>query len=130
MPPTSINFRVLIHRIHRGEEATQPAVIYGYNGKPVSFADVVFPGDLADCQTCHLPGTYLLPLANGVQPTVIQQAGSLVSSTPPIRSVCTSCHDTEAVASHAELQTTTSGVETCEVCHGQGKDYDVASVHH
>jgi OmcA/MtrC family decaheme c-type cytochrome len=130
MPPASINFRVLIHQIHRGEEAANPAQIYGFGGNAISFGDVVFPGDLAACQTCHLPGTYGLPLAEGIQPTTISQGNKPISTTPPIRAVCTACHDTSAVAGHAELQTTGSGVETCEVCHGPGRDFDVTKVHH
>ena len=47
----------------------------------------------------------------------------------PIRSVCTACHDSTAVGGHIELQTTASGVETCDVCHGQGAEFDVTRVH-
>jgi OmcA/MtrC family decaheme c-type cytochrome len=129
MPPTSINFRVLIHRIHKGAEAAQPAVVYGFGGTPHDFSSVEFPGNLANCENCHLPGSYDLPLPSGVQPTVVSQAGSEVSSTLPIRSVCTACHDNEAAAGHVELMTTSDGTETCEVCHGSGKDFDVVSVH-
>ncbi len=130
MPPASINFRVLIHKIHRGVEANNPAIIYGGGATPDNFGDVVFPGDLAACQTCHLAGTYDLPLPSGVQPTTITQAGKIVSTTLPIRSVCTACHDSVPVAGHVELMTTASGVETCEVCHGVGSEFDVTSVHH
>jgi OmcA/MtrC family decaheme c-type cytochrome len=129
MPPTSINFRVLIHRIHRGAEANNPAMIYGFGGSLNNFGDIEFPGNLAACQTCHLPNTYGLPLANGVQPTTITQAGKVVSTTLPTRSVCTACHDSLPVSGHAELMTTSSGVETCQVCHGQGADFDVFKVH-
>ena len=130
MPPASINFRVLIHRIHRGEEASNPAEIYGFGNKLNDFSDVVFPGDLADCETCHLPGTYRLPLPDGVQPTTILQADVPISTTPAIQSVCTACHDSNAVAGHAGLMTTAEGQETCEVCHGAGRDFDVVKVHH
>lgn len=130
MPPTSIHFKVLIHRIHRGEERAQkPYVVYGFNGSTHDFTDLRFPGNLADCETCHLPGTYDLPLPGGVQNTVVSQADELVSSTPPIRSACTACHDSGAVAGHAELQTMSTGLETCEVCHGLGREFDVAAVH-
>ena len=47
----------------------------------------------------------------------------------PIRSVCTACHDSQPVAGHVELQTTASGVETCQVCHGLGAEFDVTRVH-
>lgn len=129
MPPTSINFRVLIHRIHRGEEAAQPLVVYGFGSQPIDFSAVIFPGDLAACQTCHLPGTYGVPLPRGIQPTTVTQAGNVISSTLPIRAVCTSCHDSTPVAGHVELQTTVSGIETCEVCHGAGSEFDVTAVH-
>jgi OmcA/MtrC family decaheme c-type cytochrome len=129
MPPTSINLRVLIHRIHRGEEADQPLQVYGFGGRLFDFSSVVFPGNLAACQTCHLPGTYGLPLPRGVQPTTVTQAGEVVSTTLPIRSVCTACHDSTLVAGHAELQTTAAGLETCQVCHGPGREFDVTSVH-
>ena len=128
-PPTSINFRVLIHRLHRGAEATQPLQVYGFGNRLVDFSQVEFPGNLADCQTCHLPGTYGLPLPDGVQPTTVTQNGQVVSSTLPTRSVCTACHDNTAVAGHAELQTTESGTETCQVCHGAGREFDVLEVH-
>jgi OmcA/MtrC family decaheme c-type cytochrome len=129
MPPASINFRVLIHRIHRGAEANNPAIIYGGGATPTNFGDIVFPGDLAACQTCHVAGTYSLPLAKGVQPTTITQAGKVVSITLPIRSVCTACHDSTAAGGHIELMTTTSGIETCEVCHGAGREFDITKVH-
>jgi OmcA/MtrC family decaheme c-type cytochrome len=130
MPPTTINFPVLIHSVHNGANATQLFQIYGHGGTPVSFTDIVFPGDLSACQTCHLPGTYGLPLVKGKQPTTVTQAGKVVSTTLPDRSICTSCHDSQDALGHIELQTTSSGLETCAVCHGANSDFDVNTVHH
>jgi hypothetical protein len=48
---------------------------------------------------------------------------------PPITAACTACHDGIAAGGHAELQTTSAGVETCEVCHGPGSEFEVAAVH-
>jgi OmcA/MtrC family decaheme c-type cytochrome len=127
--PTSINFRVLIHRLHRGAEAAQPLQVYGFGNSLHDYGHVEFPGNLADCQTCHVEGTYGLPLPDGVQATVVTQDGQVVSNTLPARSVCTSCHDAEAVSGHAQLQTTQEGIETCLVCHGQGREFDVLQVH-
>jgi len=130
MPPTSINFRVLIHRLHRGEDLSQqPYIVYGFNSSVHDFSHLTFPGNLANCENCHLSSTYGLPLPPGVQPTIVTQDGSEVSSVLPARSVCTACHDTTAVGGHAELQTTTSGIETCAVCHGSGSEFDVFTVH-
>ena len=53
----------------------------------------------------------------------------MISTTLPIRSVCTACHDSQPVAGHVELMTTASGLEICEVCHGTGTKFDVTGVH-
>ena len=130
MPPASINFRTMVHGIHKGAAASKPLVIYGFGNNPVSFGNVVFPGDLAACQTCHLPDSTALPLPAGMQPTTVSQSGQTVSSTLPIRAVCTSCHDTDAVSGHAQLQTTPGGLETCPVCHGAGAAFGTKPVHY
>ncbi len=129
MPPATVNFRVMVHRIHRGEELVSPYIVYGFGGNPIDFSTIFFPGNLADCETCHLPGAYDLPLPGGVLPTTVTQAGRVISTTLPIRSVCTACHDSAAVTGHVELMTTPNGLETCEVCHGVGKEFDVIKVH-
>jgi OmcA/MtrC family decaheme c-type cytochrome len=131
LPPTSIHFKALIHRIHRGEERAQkPYIVYGFQGSTHDFTELRFPGNLADCETCHLPSTYTLPLPEGVQPTTVRQENRTVNTTLPIRSACTACHDSVAVAGHAELETTSRRIEACEVCHGPGSEFDVATVHH
>lgn len=128
MPPTSINFRVLIHRIHRGEEANQPVEVYGFGNNLFDFSEVRFPGDLDYCQTCHLEGTYNVP-TSALQPTIITQAGEVISQVGAAQSVCTSCHDSEPALGHAQLQTTSDGIETCAVCHGPSREFNVVGVH-
>ena len=129
MPPTSISFGPMIHKIHRGEEAEQPLAVYGFGNTEHNYGHVVFPSTLNRCETCHVAGSYSLPLASGVQPTTITQAGAVVSTTPPIRSLCNACHDSVAAGGHAELQTTASGIETCQVCHGANREADVLKAH-
>ncbi len=131
LPPQTIHYKVLIHRIHTGAELqeSQPYIIYGFNNSVHDFSDVVFPGNRADCATCHVTDSYLLPLPRTVQPTIVTQGGETVSSTLPIVSACTACHDTQAARGHAALETTTEGLETCQVCHGSGREFDVAIVH-
>lgn len=131
LPPQTIHYKVLIHRIHTGAELqeSQPFIIYGFNNSVHDFSDVVFPGNRAACATCHVTDSYLLPLPSGVQPTIVTQDGEIVSSTLPIVSACTACHDTQEARGHAALETTIDGLETCQVCHGSGREFDVAIVH-
>jgi OmcA/MtrC family decaheme c-type cytochrome len=131
LPPTSIHFKVMIHRIHTGEELqdSQPYIIYGFNNSVHDFSDIVFPGNRAACETCHVAGSYMLPLPSGVQPTIVTLDDEVVSSTLPIVAACTACHDHQASKGHAGLQTTADGLETCQVCHGPGRDFDVAEIH-
>jgi hypothetical protein len=49
-------------------------------------------------------------------------------ATLPITSACTSCHDTPVTAAHVQLNTL-GGVETCTICHGDGRDFAVDKVH-
>jgi OmcA/MtrC family decaheme c-type cytochrome len=128
MPPTSINFRVLIHRVHLGDEANQPLQVYGGSGSLTDFSELRFPGVLSACTTCHLEGTYNVP-TSALQPTVVTQGGTLISQTGPAQSVCTTCHDNQPAIGHAQLQTTSDGIETCTVCHGPGREFDVVNVH-
>jgi OmcA/MtrC family decaheme c-type cytochrome len=135
----AIDLKHLVHKIHRGEELEQqPYLVYGFGTAPknytaIDFGDVRFPGDLRNCETCHLPGTQTLPLPAGVLPTVesVVNAGAeqVVGTIPPVRDACTSCHDSAAVAAHAETNTTASGAEACAVCHADGTAAAVSAVH-
>jgi OmcA/MtrC family decaheme c-type cytochrome len=129
MPPDTIDLKYMVHRIHLGEEQGEPYVLAGHGGRLVDFSEVRYPGDLRNCVACHIDDSYTLPLASGVLPTSVSQEGELLWTKPPVTSVCSSCHDSEATAAHAELQTTESGVESCAICHGEGKESDVATVH-
>jgi len=129
MPPTSINFPLLIHRIHRGEEANNPLQVYGFGNQLHDYGKIVFPGNLEACQTCHLPDSYGLPLAEGIQSTVVTQEDTIVETILPVRAVCTSCHDDPETGAHADLQTSESGIESCSVCHGAGREFDVNKSH-
>ena len=138
----TIDFKVLLHKIHRGEHLMQqPYIVYGFGAAPLNytrfdFGEVLYPGDLRDCARCHAEDTYLLPpfpgSALGTLMTRLDPSdGSQVSEgrVPPISSACTSCHDGDAAWAHAESQTTSEGVESCEVCHGEGRPYAVSLLH-
>jgi OmcA/MtrC family decaheme c-type cytochrome len=129
----------MIHKIHRGEDLQrQPYIVYGFGAAPKNygandFGEVRFPGDLRDCETCHATGTQLLPLDAGllptVQSTIVGGVEQVTGHVAPITNACTSCHDSDAVAAHAETNTTASGAEACAVCHGEGAVAAVSVVH-
>jgi OmcA/MtrC family decaheme c-type cytochrome len=141
-PTSTIDFKVLIHKIHRGDDLTQqPYLVYGFgSGSPGytihDFGQVQFPGDLRDCEKCHAQGTELMPpfpgTALGTELTHLNPSnGSEVvdGRLGPITSVCTSCHDDDAARAHADSETASNGQESCPVCHSEGRDFAVSMLH-
>ena len=134
-----IAFKHLIHKLHRGDALeNRPYIVYGFGSSPKNysahdFAEVRFPGDLRNCATCHTGSTYLLPLPSGVRPTLesIVTGGveTVTGETPAIQDACLACHDGDAAAAHAEVNTTPSGAEACAVCHGEDGIEPVSGVH-
>ncbi|MCW4051533.1 MAG: OmcA/MtrC family decaheme c-type cytochrome [Candidatus Bathyarchaeota archaeon] len=122
MPPTTVDIKVMIHRIHLGEEGGEPYVIYGHGGSENDFGHVIYSADLANCAKCHVDDSYELPLSSGVLGTTVEEAGEVVSYTPPIQSACLGCHPSDESKAHTETMTA-NGVESCVVCHGAGKDF-------
>ena len=127
--PESISFQRLIHHIHRGENLTKDFTIYGFGGSVNNFNDVRFPGDLRDCQKCHLAGTYTppLPLTNlAVQTPPPPQEWYTPQQTTA--AACLGCHDTQEAAAHAFVMTAPFG-EACASCHAADDDFAVDKVH-
>lgn len=154
----TVGLKTMIHKIHMGANLTQqPYILGGFpspnpgnpDGNPIDFGEVHYPGNVARCEACHLDGTQTLPLAQGVLPTLYNEytctedpatdaddycTGSAWTVTatvfvPPATAACASCHDDDATAAHAELNTTASGAEACATCHGAGSPWDVELVH-
>jgi OmcA/MtrC family decaheme c-type cytochrome len=149
----SVDFKVFVHKIHRGDKLTQqPYVLGAYPapttqspaGTPTDFGTTAFPGAINVCPTCHAGATYLLPLAAGVQPSLSEvltcndpnpvataycnnRAVSQSIYTPPTSAVCTACHDAPYTVAHAVQMS--QGGESCATCHGTGKPWDVQLVH-
>jgi OmcA/MtrC family decaheme c-type cytochrome len=125
--PVSLELDSMIHGIHASEMRAEPFV-FGSGTSAVSFAKVVYPGNLAKCEDCHAAGTYVLPLKT-TQPLTIKQKGAVVSVTQPVAALCSTCHDSAAAKGHFTLNTANGTTETCVVCHGEGKDISVSSAH-
>ena len=152
-PPTdgkneqSIDFKVMIHGIHAAGFRQNPLQIVGYGGSLHVFdTDAVqFPGELNDCNACHVNNSFQLPLASNVLATTVNAgadwadpADDTVES--PQAAVCSSCHDDVTAKAHmqangASFATTQAMVssgavlEQCAVCHGAGRTYAVDKVH-
>ena len=124
-PPESIDMALMIHRIHSGPSQTRDFTIYGYGGSKNNFNNVGYPGVLNDCEQCHLPGTYVLPIGATAK---VNDTRGFINPVYPTSGACLGCHATVDAASHALVNTTVLG-ESCFVCHGPNGDYSVAKVH-
>ena len=117
----SVNFAWQIHSIHRGENLDNPYILGTTN-----YQEIRFPGDLRDCQTCHLPGTYQVD--NVGAKAMVMSPGGFMPQTAPISAACQGCHDDQATASHALINTSALG-ESCVTCHGQNAEFAVDKIH-
>jgi OmcA/MtrC family decaheme c-type cytochrome len=151
----SINFKVLVHKLHRGGALSQGYVVgsdpgptpSNPAGTPVDFGKVYYPGDLRACWACHASTSYLPPLPTGQIPTVTQETLACTDPSPnpatycttqvdggvatlaPIGAACTACHDQPWNVTHAEVNAASDGSEACVTCHGAGQAWDVQAVH-
>jgi OmcA/MtrC family decaheme c-type cytochrome len=128
MPPQGIHFKTLIHRIHTDkDDVVNDLTVYGFNGVPVDYNGVHFPGDRRNCAKCHINNSQELALPAGLLPT--NSPRSLIPVMPPIQAACLSCHATTDVASHAAANTSATFGESCEVCHGTDADFSIDKMH-
>jgi OmcA/MtrC family decaheme c-type cytochrome len=135
LPNQGINFNLMVHRIHTGENlpANRPYVVVGFGGSHNDFSDVRYPamtptgsaGDTRNCAMCHVNGSQL-NLPAGLNPVTDPQGP--LNPVQPVTSACTGCHVDIATASHALTNTNVLG-ESCAVCHGSGSAYAVDQVH-
>jgi OmcA/MtrC family decaheme c-type cytochrome len=125
-PPESIHFKYLIHKIHRGAELENGYVVYGFQGSVHDFGHIEFPGDLRNCETCHVNGSHQLPLPDGLLDTPTPYG--FLEVMEPETSACLSCHDSFNAAAHAAANTGALG-ESCNTCHGEDKPFSVDYVH-
>jgi OmcA/MtrC family decaheme c-type cytochrome len=151
----SVSFKVLVHKIHRGNQLAQGYVLGGDpqptasspGGTPIDFGKVAYPGNLRACWACHASTSYELPLPVGQIPTKTSQvlacndatldpsaycaSRSVQSETflAPTAAACTACHDDASSVAHAQVNVAADGSEACATCHGPGQAWDVQSVH-
>ncbi|MDH3613114.1 MAG: OmcA/MtrC family decaheme c-type cytochrome [Gammaproteobacteria bacterium] len=137
----AIDLKNMIHGIHSGNVG-----VCGFGNSAHPYFDVVYPGRLNNCEGCHAPGGYY-PVEPGALLGTTVDAND--PSTPtddvvvsPNSSVCSACHTSSLAADHmisnggdfsagkaADSSLISSGVESCVVCHGAGRAFDVEEVH-
>ncbi len=132
MPPESVHYKRLIHRIHTGRNLGEPFIVYGGPAAkpvPIDLGEIRFPGDRRNCLKCHEKGANELPLPAGVLATSIPQADGAAKLLTPIMSACIGCHTNEPAKAHMEAQVAAVGRESCVVCHGVNREFSVEKVH-
>jgi OmcA/MtrC family decaheme c-type cytochrome len=137
LPPQSVNFPLLIHKIHTGEQMQQynrSYVIVGFGGSHNDFSEVRYPvmrptgsvADTAKCDMCHVNNSEAnFPI--GLK-AVLDTQGPM-SPVPATTAACTACHQNISALAHAVSQTDPKFGESCDVCHATGAAFDVARVH-
>ncbi len=136
-PSQSIDFPVLIHRLHFGAQGQAlaaagpvqftPFVIWGFGGSANDFSNVLFPGDVRDCAKCHVNESQELPVP--ATRVAVNSPRDYINPTPPTTAACTACHIMEADSAHAATNTDPKLGEACAVCHGPAGAFSVDSVH-
>jgi len=138
LPPQGINFNLLVHRIHDGENAAangvkNPYVVVGFGGSHNDLSDIRYPpfspsgsaGDTRYCSACHANNSHL-NLPTGLNPVIDPQGW--ITPNPAVSSACSGCHVSKPAASHMLVNTTELG-ESCQVCHRSGATDAVDKVH-
>lgn len=126
-PERAQNLRDLVHGIHASGRRTEDfefvrnRTASGITGFYFDWSEVTYPGVLNDCLTCHVEGTYQLPLPDGVlattertttgdpaedTATVTAARGTVPNGTDlvntPAASSCFMCHDSALAVAHME----------------------------
>jgi len=127
-PPQTVDFRTMIHKIHRGEnlDPNDDYTIIGFGKSVNNFNQIRFPGDLRNCEKCHVSASEQLPLKDNLLNVVTPRG--YMNPTTPTAAACLACHDDKPAASHALGNTTTLG-EACSVCHSPDAQFAIDKVH-
>lgn len=143
----SIQLSVMVHKMHLGAGSQAAFNWKYYNNGGAPLERVTYPGDLMDCAQCHVtptaPNTSVwgLPLNAAVNPTTKSIWYDCNTSactatetviTPRTTAVCGSCHDSPQAEAHMTQHVATvsgTATETCDVCHGLYKEFDVRKLH-
>lgn len=124
-PARSIDFKHMIHRIHTGEELTRDYTLFGFRGSENNYNEVLYPGDLRNCNACHVDDSYNIPVPSRL---ATLDANEFINPIPPNTSACIGCHDTVDASAHAFVNTAPFG-EACGACHAEAREFSVGRSH-
>ncbi len=136
IPPQGVNFNLLVHRIHTGENLAALGSSYtvvGFGGTHNDFSEVRYPamsptgnaGDTRNCAVCHVGGSeQILPLDKNA---VVDPQGPTNPNTA-IASSCSGCHANRPSAAHFLSNSGPLG-ESCTVCHAGTAQFSIPKVH-
>jgi OmcA/MtrC family decaheme c-type cytochrome len=108
--PTDLKY--MIHAIHAGERANY--TVCGFNNSANSFAELRYPGQLNNCEGCHItpgaedPASYYPVDTSRVLATTVDAGADRGSATDdvawsPNTAVCSACHTNAAAESADEF---------------------------
>jgi OmcA/MtrC family decaheme c-type cytochrome len=120
-----VDFALLIHRIHAGNRQNRDYTVFGFGNVPHNYNHVGFPGEIANCQNCHLTGSYDVPVPGRLEKT---DPRGFINPSKPAAAACLGCHTSRDAASHALVNTSALG-ESCGACHGPNAAFSVDRVH-
>ncbi len=118
------SFRVMIHKIHMGENLPDhDTYAFAVDGEFPAM-----PGGVKQCVKCHgdPPEPPTQPW-KGPSPDHSYPGSSVAARMWSL--VCGSCHSGDDAQAHINSNVSGTGVEACEVCHGVGKIEAVEKVH-
>ena len=105
--PQTIDFKVMVHKIHMGEHLPSVQAGGSYVVAGADFSDVVFPQDVRNCTKCHDGADPATPQGNNwqLQPSV---------------EACGACHDNVNFTTGAGHAGGIKDNSTCLACHSSG----------
>jgi OmcA/MtrC family decaheme c-type cytochrome len=139
LPPQTINFAVMVHRIHDGVNAAandpkNTFIIVGHGGSHNDFSGVLYPAFsptgsatyTQNCSMCHVNGSEQnLPVGLNA---VVDPEG-WINPSQPAASACSGCHVSKPEAAHFLANTDPTLGESCTVCHAAGAQFAVDAEH-
>ena len=127
--PEGIHLKWLVHRLHQGEELTSDFTVYGYRSSVHNYNELRYPGDLRNCEACHVEDTYTLPLPDVAIATHRPNSPYFMDDMiRPATASCISCHDSEHAAAHSYVNTAPFA-ESCSACHAEGREFSTTRLH-